>query len=95
LRVSSSGLNGLPTNETSAPRWFFENAARGPIELQEVEVHVPRHGGQLPDREVDRGAEELGKPPAREVLGAALPASEAEEAGRMVLCENARALYAA
>jgi hypothetical protein len=23
---------------TSAPRWFFENAARGPIELQEVEV---------------------------------------------------------
>jgi uncharacterized protein len=29
-----------------------------------------------------------------EVLGAALPATEAEEAGRMVLCENARALYA-
>jgi hypothetical protein len=23
---------------TSAPRWFFENAARGPIELQEVDV---------------------------------------------------------
>jgi len=30
-----------------------------------------------------------------EVLGEALPASEAEEGGRMVLCENARALYAA
>jgi uncharacterized protein len=30
-----------------------------------------------------------------EVLGDALPASEAEKAGRMVLCENARALYAA
>jgi predicted TIM-barrel fold metal-dependent hydrolase len=28
-----------------------------------------------------------------EVLGEALPASEAERAGRMVLCENARALY--